>query len=392
MNIEKLSAQLCHKYSEMQNIRRHLHQYPELSFYEQNTANFIWDYYESLPVEREKFKGNYGIKITIDSGKPGKTIALRADFDALPINEETNLPFTSAYPGVMHACGHDAHTAYMLVLASVLAENKDELIGKVVILHQPAEEIPPGGASTMIKEGCLSHVDHVLGLHLWSTIELGEIHYTYGPTMTGRSTFTLTVKGKSGHGSSPHLAHDAIVGASYLVIALQTLTSRMVNPSDLVVLTIGHFDGTGIPNIIQDKVELKGEVRYLNSEMCQTVQSHVLKLARGIAETYSLEIDVNYLPDYPVLVNDHATTEKVIKELSSSKVATVHEVKANTASEDFAYYAQERPSTYLFVGAKPKSGLAYPHHHPKFDIEEESMLIAAKTMLIALSSLLSDTI
>lgn len=207
----ELMQRLDEKKDRMFGIRRYLHAHPELSFKEDKTAKYIQDFYQGKDCVIRTNVGGNGIVVTIDSGKPGKTIGIRADFDALPITEETNLPFASQNPGVMHACGHDGHTAYMMILGETLIEMKDKLEGKVVILHQHAEEVPLGGAVSMIADGALDGVDNVFGIHVMSEMETGKIFYRPGNVQTGCSYFKITINGVGGHGSSPHKTKDAIV-------------------------------------------------------------------------------------------------------------------------------------------------------------------------------------
>ena len=256
-----LVERLREKEDRMIEIRRYLHQHPELSFKEVETPKYIADFYKDKDCKVETNVGQNGVKVTIDSGKPGKTLAIRADFDALPIKEETGLPFASENEGVMHACGHDAHTAYMLILAETLIEMKDQFKGKVIVIHQPAEEMPPGGAQGMIKDGVLDGVDHVLGAHVMSTMEAGKVFYKEGFVQTGRAYFKLTVHGKGGHGSSPHMANDAIVAGANFVTTAQTVVSRRLSPFETGVVTIGSFDGKGQFNVIKDSIEIEGDVR-----------------------------------------------------------------------------------------------------------------------------------
>ncbi|RJG21744.1 M20 family metallopeptidase [Paenibacillus thiaminolyticus] len=379
----ELFRRLDEKKERIIEIRRYLHAHPELSFQEENTAKYIAEFYTDKPcVVREHVGGN-GVVVTIDSGKPGKTLAIRADFDALPITEQTGLPFASQNPGVMHACGHDGHTAYMLVLAETLMEMKDQLEGKVVILHQHAEETPPGGAIHMIEDGCLDGVDHVLGIHVMSTMETGGIFYREGPIQTGRAYFKVKIHGKGGHGSSPHMANDAIVAASEFVCAVQTIVSRRLNPFDVGSITIGSFDGKGSFNVIKDAVELEGDVRAMTEETRSLIEQEIRRILSGLQEMFGITYELDYKNDYPVLVNDPAFTEFVVKSLAQSgipEVTSIERCEPQPPSEDFAYYAQQRPSVFFYVGAMPDNGEYYPHHHPKFDINEDSLQIAAKAM------------
>lgn len=264
--VNQLVQKLREKEDKMIEIRRYLHQHPELSFKEEATPKYIEEFYEGKDCTVETNVGPKGLKVTIDSGKPGKTLAIRADFDALPIQEDTGLSFSSKNEGVMHACGHDAHTAYMLILADTLIELKDQFTGKVIDIHQPAEEVPPGGAQAMIKDGVLDGVDHVLGVHVMSHMPAGKVLYGSGNVQTGRDIFKLKITGSGGHGSSPHTANDSIVAGAYFVNSVQTVVSRRLNPFETGVVTIGSFDGKGQFNVIKESVELEGDVRALTDD------------------------------------------------------------------------------------------------------------------------------
>ncbi|RAI80139.1 amidohydrolase [Macrococcoides goetzii] len=375
--IETLKA----KEDKMIEIRRYLHQHPELSFQEEKTAQYIADFYKGKDVKVETNIGERGIKVTIDSGKPGKTLAIRADFDALPITEDTGLPFASVNKGVMHACGHDAHTAYMLVLAETLAEMKEVFTGKVVVIHQPAEEVPPGGAKGMIEAGVLDGVDNVLGVHVMSTMPVGKVFYKSGYVQTGRAFFKLKVIGKGGHGSSPHMANDAIVAGSYFVTALQTVISRRLNPFETGVVTIGSFDGKGQFNVIKDSIEIEGDVRGLTDDTKATIEREIKRLSKGLEEMYGVTCELEYNDDYPALYNDPEFTNYVAQTLKDASLDfEVKMCEPQPPSEDFAYYAKERPSAFIYTGAAPEDGEIYPHHHPKFNISEKSLLISAQAV------------
>ncbi|UNU78701.1 M20 family metallopeptidase [Staphylococcus aureus] len=380
MNQQLIEA-LKSKEDKMIEIRRYLHQHPELSFHEDETAKYIAEFYKGKDVEVETNVGPRGIKVTIDSGKPGKTLAIRADFDALPITEDTGLSFASQNKGVMHACGHDAHTAYMLVLAETLAEMKDSFTGKVVVIHQPAEEVPPGGAKAMIENGVLDGVDHVLGVHVMSTMETGNVYYRLGYVQTGRAFFKLKVQGKGGHGSSPHMANDAIVAGSYFVTALQTVVSRRLSPFETGVVTIGSFDGKGQFNVIKDVVEIEGDVRGLTDATKATIEKEIKRLSKGLEALYGVTCTLEYNDDYPALYNDPEFTEYVAKTLKEADLEFGVEIcEPQPPSEDFAYYAKERPSAFIYTGAAVEDGEIYPHHHPKFKISEKSLLISAEAV------------
>lgn len=370
---EKLLEQLKKKEGRIIEIRRYLHEHPELSFHEKETHAFIKKFYEGKDCVMKDCGEGYGIIVDIDSGKPGKHLAIQAEFDALPIQEESGVPFASKNPGVMHACGHDGHTAYMLILGETLIEMKDQLQGKIRILHQPAEEVPPGGAIGMIKVGCLEGIDNVLGIHVMSTLPTGTIAYREGAAQTGRASFCLTFHGKGGHGSSPHLANDAIVAASQVVVAVQTIVSRRVNP----------FDAKGTFNVIQGDATLMGDVRIMNETTRKLIEKNFHQIAEGIAEAFEMTVTIDYKNDYPVLHNDPKLTAFVANSLKHAHLSGVNSIERcdpQPPSEDFAYYALERPSCFFYVGCAPDNGPAYPHHNPKFVINEKSLLTCAQAM------------
>lgn len=378
-----LVERLREKEDRMIEIRRYLHQHPELSFKEVETPKYIADFYKDKDCKVETNVGQNGVKVTIDSGKPGKTLAIRADFDALPIKEETGLPFASENEGVMHACGHDAHTAYMLILAETLIEMKDQFKGKVIVIHQPAEEMPPGGAQGMIKDGVLDGVDHVLGAHVMSTMEAGKVFYKEGFVQTGRAYFKLTVHGKGGHGSSPHMANDAIVAGANFVTTAQTVVSRRLSPFETGVVTIGSFDGKGQFNVIKDSIEIEGDVRALTDDTRDTIEKELTRLVEGLESTFGVTCDFEFNKDYPALYNNPEFTSYVadtIKNAGDNDIKGVEECEPQPPSEDFAFYAVELPSTFIYSGAAPEDGEIYPHHHPKFNISESSMLFAAEAV------------
>ncbi|MEB7382736.1 M20 family metallopeptidase [Staphylococcus warneri] len=378
-----LVERLREKEDRMIEIRRYLHQHPELSFKEVETPKYIANFYKDKDCKVETNVGQNGVKVTIDSGKPGKTLAIRADFDALPIKEETGLPFASENEGVMHACGHDAHTAYMLILAETLIEMKDQFKGKVIVIHQPAEEMPPGGAQGMIKDGVLEGVDHVLGAHVMSTMEAGKVFYKEGFVQTGRAYFKLTVHGKGGHGSSPHMANDAIVAGANFVTTAQTVVSRRLSPFETGVVTIGSFDGKGQFNVIKDSIEIEGDVRALTDDTRDTIEKELTRLVEGLESTFGVTCDFEFNKDYPALYNNPEFTSYVadtIKNAGDNDIKGVEECEPQPPSEDFAFYAVELPSTFIYSGAAPEDGEIYPHHHPKFNISESSMLVAAEAV------------
>lgn len=391
---DKLYKLIDEKHDKMIEIRHYLHQHPEVSFEEKETGKYIADFYKNMDVKVEDNYGDgYGVVVTIDTGNPGKTIALRADFDALPVQEETGLPYASVNDGAMHACGHDGHTAYMLILAESLYEMRSDLTGKIKIVHQPAEETPPGGAQGMIEAGVLDGVDAILGVHMWAPIPYGTVECTTGPVMAGRSSFKMTIHGKGGHGSAPHLANDANVAASFFVTAAQTIVSRRVNPFDMATLTIGNFDGRGSFNVIKDSVFLEGDVRFMKDETCAVVEKNFKNLVKGMEIMFDVKIDLFYNNDYPVLNNDKELTEKIQKSLENGGIKEIKHLDfegRESASEDFAYFTQNIPGTYMFVGEMPDDGVFYPHHSPKFIANEKALGLTAKAVGAATLDLLNN--
>ncbi|WP_053361813.1 M20 family metallopeptidase [Bacillus sp. FJAT-27251] len=379
---ESLFGKLDNLYEEMVDIRRYLHQHPELSFQEVNTAAYIRSYYEKLGIEVRGDVGGNGVVAKIHGGKPGKTVALRADFDALPIQDEKKVPYKSQVPGIMHACGHDGHTATLLVLAKALNEIKGSLAGTYVMIHQHAEEYAPGGAIAMIEDGCLEGVDVIFGTHLWASEPTGTVQYRIGPIMAAADRFEITIQGKGGHGAQPHKTNDAIVTASQLVINLQQIVSRRVNPTEPAVLSVGSFMAENAFNVIADKAKLIGTVRTFSEEARSFIENQLEKVIQGTCLANECTYDYTFFRGYPAVVNHGPETEFLIESVSHvPQVTKIEESELQMGGEDFAYYLQHVKGSFFFTGANPNgTGTAYPHHHPKFDFDEKAMLIAAKSL------------
>ncbi|MCG7334382.1 M20 family metallopeptidase [Sporosarcina sp. ACRSM] len=376
---QQLFEKLDSAYEDMVVIRRHLHMHPELSFKEVKTAQYIHDFYADLGIEVRAGVGGNGVVARVKGGRPGKTVALRADFDALPIQDEKEVPYKSTIPGVMHACGHDGHTATLLQVAKAIHELREDLAGEYVFIHQHAEEFAPGGAISMIEDGCLDGVDAIFGTHLWSMTPAGTIEYLTGPIMAAADRFSIKVQGAGGHGASPHETKDAIVIASQLVMNLQQLVSRRVNPIDSAVLSIGSFVAENAFNIIADTATLGGTVRTFNPEIRDLMEVEMKRVVDGTALAHNCTIEFSYHRGYPAVVNHAAETEflKTVAE-SVPEAQRVVESIPQMGGEDFAYYLEKVPGTFFFTGAMPAQ--PYPHHHPKFDFDEKAMLLAAKTL------------
>ena len=393
MTFQKWKKDLQGNYIETVAWRRHLHQYPEPSFEEVETARYIEEKLKSFGIEdiRTNVGNGYGIVAKIKGKHPGPTVALRADFDALRIIEEVESPFKSKNEGIMHACGHDGHTAALLSVAKVMQKYTDDLHGNIVLLHQHAEEVLPGGAKSMVEDKALKDVDYVFGIHLGATQPLNKVFYNYSFGSANSDTFTLKVQGKGGHGAQPHDTHDALTVGTQIVTALQQIVSRMTDPVKPAVLTFAGFQSGGEAyNIIADTTEIKGTVRTLHGDIQQLIESKLQTMSAQIASAYDATIDLDYTQGYPSIVNTPVEVDK-IKEtfLSVFEEEDVHEVEGQMGGEDFSYFLKEKPGAFLRVGAQsPNNTNAYPHHHPKFEIDERSLLRSGEVFLAIIATYL----
>lgn len=375
----QLIKKLENSYEDMVVIRRYLHMHPELSFQEEKTAQYIVDFYTELGIDVQANVGGNGVVARVKGGKPGKTVAIRADFDALPIQDEKDVPYKSTVPGVMHACGHDGHTATLLQLAKAFHELHEDLAGEYVFIHQHAEELAPGGATSMIEAGCLEGVDAIFGTHLWSQTDSGVIEYAAGPIMAAADMFEIKIQGDGGHGANPHETKDAIVIGSQLVTNLQQIVSRRVDPTESAVLSIGAFVADNAFNIIADTAVLRGTVRTFSPETRELVETEIRRIIEGTAVLNNCTIDIDYTHGYSPVVNHEAET-LFLKSVAENIIGKASVV--NTAplmiGEDFGYYLEKVPGTFFLTGARPEND--FPHHHPKFDFDESAMLTAAKVL------------
>lgn len=381
--LQSLYKRLDEVYPDMVSWRRHFHKYPELSFEEVQTPNTIADFYKELGLPYRTGVGGRGVVAELHGAKPGRTVALRADFDALPIQDQKEVDYRSQVPGVMHACGHDAHTAVLMTVARVLKEVREQLTGTIVFIHQYAEEITPGGARSMIEDGCLDGVDAIFGTHLWTDDPVGTVGCREGHLMASVDEFKIEIQGKGGHGAAPHQTADPIVAASQLISQLQTIISRNLDPLHAGVLTIGSIHAGDSFNIIPEKAELQGTVRAFDETDRRRIKEKIEAMLSHICSVYEASYDIRIRPGYPSLKNDAQAAQTVMK-AAQHVVGTekAFEKKPVMAGEDFAYYLKEVPGAYFFTGAgNPDVGAGYPHHHARFDIDERAMPIAAKTLI-----------
>lgn len=378
-----LFSRLESLYPEMVEFRRDLHMHPEVSFQEVRTPQLIADYHRALGLEVRTGVGGRGVVATLRGGLPGKTVALRADFDALPIEDEKDVPYKSTIPGVMHACGHDVHTAGLLGVAKALSEVKDQLRGNVVFVHQFAEEVSPGGALPMVEDGCLDGVDVIYGAHVQSPLETGVVGTVAGPAMAAADTIGIEIRGKGGHGAEPHKTVDPIVVGSHLILALQHVAARQTDPLESVVVTIGSFHGGSASNIIPESVKLTGTVRTFKREVQQAAEESIKRLVEQVCSAFGAEGTLDYEHGYPTVVN-HAEQTELVTEVARDVVGAenVVDMVPMMGGEDFAYYLQKVPGTFFFVGGRNEALKAvYPHHHPRFDVDERSMLITGRIFI-----------
>jgi amidohydrolase len=390
--LSSLFKRLEDLFPEMVEFRRDLHMYPELSFEEVNTPKKIADFLNRLGLEVREGVGGRGVVGYLRGGKPGKTVALRADFDALPIQDEKEVSFKSKVPGVMHACGHDIHTSALLGVAKVLSEVKDQLSGNVVFIHQFAEELAPGGAKPMIEDGCLEGVDVIYGAHVWSTSPYGTVGVQEGYTMAAADAFEIEITGKGGHGATPHLTVDPLVLGSQLVLSLQQIVSRRVDPLKSAVVTVGSFQSGKAFNVIPNTSKLIGTVRTFDENVRTSIEAAIGQLTKSTCEGGGATFKYDYRRGYPAVWNYPEETRRV-EDLAQKVLGpeNVQRMEPIMGGEDFAYYLQEVPGTFFFVGGgNPEIGATYPHHHPMFDVDERSMLLTGKLFISSVLNYLTN--
>ncbi len=361
--------------------RRHIHQHPELSFHEVETAQYIANELRLMGLEPQHILPNAVIAEVGDAGR-GPTIALRADIDALPISEETGLPFASLTPGVMHACGHDGHTAILLGVARLLADQRENIPGRIRLLFQPAEEIPPGGAEQLIAAGVLNGVSAIAGLHLWSPLPSGTAAAIPGPAMAASDRFTITIQGRGGHGAMPHRCIDALETASRIVVALQSIVSRSVDPLDAAVVTVGRFSSGTAFNVIAGEAVLEGTVRTLREEVRTLVRERLHTVVEHTAASASARADIEYIEGDPAVQNDPGVTA-IVADIAEEHLGggAIRSGPPEMAAEDFACYLQHVPGSFLLLGtANEHRHSTFPHHHPQFTIDEDVMPVGVSIL------------
>jgi len=365
-------------------IRRYLHQHPELSFQEYNTSTYVCSKLDEYGIPYQSKIVKTGIIALIEGKNPKKkTVALRADLDALPITEENEIDYKSVNNGVMHACGHDVHTASLLGTAKILNQLSDRFEGTVKLIFQPGEEKLPGGASLMIKEGVLKNPtpESIIGQHVYPTLDAGKVGFKSGMYMASTDELFVTVKGKGGHAALPHQNIDPILITAHILTALQQIVSRMSHPTAPTVLSFGKIIGNGATNIIPDKVELEGTFRAMNEEWREEAHGKMKKMAESIAESMGGECVFTIKKGYPFLVNDEEVTNQArnaaIEYLGKDNVI---DLELRMTAEDFAYYSQVKPACFYRLGTKQKDRDSLGLHTSTFNIDENALEISTGLM------------
>jgi amidohydrolase len=362
--------------------RRQIHQRPELGFQEQMTADLIQQQLTIWGIPHQTQIAQTGIVALVEGRQPGPVLAIRADMDALPIQELNRVSYCSQHPGKMHACGHDGHVAIALGTAHYLQQHRDRFAGSVKFIFQPAEE-GPGGAKPMIEAGVLTNpdVDAIIGLHLWNNLPLGTVGVRQGPLMAATEFFHCTIQGRGGHGAIPHQTVDSIVVGAQVVTALQTIVARNIDPLESAVVTLGQFNAGSAVNVIADSAHLSGTVRYFNRDYSDFIPQRLEQIIAGVCQSQGASYHLDYRRLYPPVVNDPAMTALVRSAAISvveTPVGVVPECQT-MGGEDMSFFLEEKPGCYFFLGAaNADKGLAYPHHHPRFDFDETALAMGVE--------------
>lgn len=386
-----LSALVNEIKEEVVQWRRHLHAHPELSFEEVETSQFVYETLQNFAGLEVSRPTKTSVVARLQSDRPGPVIALRADMDALPIAEENDFTFKSQFPGKMHACGHDGHTAMLLGAAKLLSRMKSSLRGEVRFLFQHAEELFPGGAQEMVDAGVMDGVDLVLGAHLWAELHVGKIAVRSGPLLAAPDTFKITIIGKGGHAASPQQTVDSIAIAAQVVTNLQHIVSRNTDPLLPMVVSVTKFIAGTADNVIPGTAELVGTVRTFDVALREHAPALMERIVKGVTEAHGANYNFVYTNGYHPVINDEEVTAKLEECLMKTFGAQVVEKATPTmGGEDFSAYQQVAPGTFFFIGAgNPENGIDAPHHHPRFTVDERALPMGVQAFVAAALQLLS---
>lgn len=371
--------------------RRHLHMHPELSFQEQATSQFVFDTLSTMTALELSRPTPTSVVARLRGGSPGRTIAVRADMDALPITEENDVPYQSRVTGVMHACGHDGHTSILLGLAQILSQHQAELNGEVRFIFQHAEELSPGGAEEMVSVGVMDGVEQVIGLHLWSSMPYGLIGLIPGPAMASPDNFQLTITGKGGHAAMPQETIDPIAAGAAVVSALHQIVSRNVDPLDNVVISVTQFIAGTTFNVVPESAYMSGTVRTFDATLRSTIPELMERVISGVTAAFGATYKFSYERGYRAVVNDPALTARLESMVEREfGRATIKNLRPQMVGEDFSAFQQKAPGVFAFVGARnEEAGIIYPHHHPRFQVDERSLDLGLRYLLAATLDLLA---
>jgi amidohydrolase len=358
--------------------RRDFHRHPELAFEERRTAEIVADHLRRLGYQVQTGVAKTGVVGLLEGARPGPVVMVRFDMDALPVTEETGAEYASEVPGRMHACGHDGHVAMGMGLAELMAARRDEMAGTLKLVFQPAEE-GGNGAEVMVKEGVLKdpRPDVFLATHVWNERPVGTADVTAGPVMAAAEKFTCVIKGRGGHGALPHLAVDPIVASAQVIAALQTVVSRNVSPLDTAVVSVGSIHGGDAFNVIPPQVEMTGTIRTYEPSTRETVLRRVREVVEGVAAACGAEAELEIQPLTPAVIND-ADVAEVVRKAAETVLGPerVTSGERTMGSEDAAFFMEEVPGCYFFLGsANADKGLDAPHHNPRFDFDEEALVL-----------------
>lgn len=392
--MERYTIQAEELFEYTRSLRRDFHMHPELGFQEIRTSGIVAEELGNLGIDVTTGIGKTGVVGLIKFNQPGPTALLRFDMDALPIQEETSAPYASQNPGIMHACGHDGHTAIGLTVAKLLLSNQENLPGTVKLVFQPAEE-GLGGAQAMVADGVLENPkpDFSLALHLWNDKPYGWIGITDGPAMAASETFTLHIKGKGGHGASPHITIDPVLTAAQVITALQSIVSRNVDPMKTAVISATSIRGGEAFNVIPQEVTVKGTIRTFDPGVRSIVLDRLNQVVTGVVEAMGCQVDITTKSVTPAVINDPVITQNVLKTATSYfGDYTIDRTEKTMGSEDMAFMMDDIPGCYIFIGSNnPEKGLDAPHHNPRFDIDERALPLGAALITSAVTNLLTKT-
>lgn len=376
------------------NLRRTIHQNPELSFEEFHTSELIFNTLVTIPELIVSRPTKTSVLAILKGDKSGKVLAIRSDIDALALHEENDSDYKSRNDGVMHACGHDGHIAILMGTISILVKSRHLINGEIHFIFQHAEERPPGGAIELVSEGILAHVDMIISAHLWAALDTGTVGLRSGQVMAAPDNFEITLIGRGGHAGMPHEAIDPITISAHVITSLQNIVSRRNNPLNPLVLSITSIHGGSTYNIIPERVDIKGTVRTFNKETRKSMCEAIEKTLQGICSAFGATYSFHYIWGYDPVINDNSIVNSISKVLVNTLGDNyLTEFNPVMCGEDFSTYLKYVPGAMIFIGAGNKDkGLIFPQHHPCFDIDEKSLSIGIKVLTISALGLLNENI